>query len=157
MQVPLAWKPQFENQCFGVSPFPCLDIFRDSALCTLSVTQMFQLGIQNLTDWACPCCRSVAKLCPTLVTPGTAACQAALVLHCLPEFAQTQRCHRTTYFSVVPFSSCCLSQQHLVPAPTKVHSLCSRPPPSSLPRAHKSCAHVVWLTSTSRCPNYYLL
>ena len=89
MQVPLAWKPQFENQCFGVSPFPRLDIFRDSALCTLSVTQMFQLGLQNLTDWACPCCRSVAKLCPTLVTPGTAACQAALVLHCLPEFAQT--------------------------------------------------------------------
>ena len=128
-QKALAWKPHFENQCFGVSPFPCLDIFRDSALCTLLVTQMFQLGLQNLIDWACPCCRSVTKLCPTLV----AAYQASLVLHYLPEFAQTH-IHSISdaigpsHLLLSPSPALSLSQQHPVLGPTEVHSLCSRPP-----------------------------
>ena len=121
-------KPHFENQCFGVSPSPCLDIFRDSALCTLLVTQMFQLGLQILIDWACPR-RSVAKLCPTLV----AAFQASLVLHYLPEFAQTHvhwisDAIEPSHPLSSPSLALSLSQQQPVLAPTKVHSLCSRPP-----------------------------
>ena len=59
----------------------------------------------------CRCC-SVSKLCPTLCDPMNCSTPGFLVLHCLPEFAQTHvhwdgdATDPTISSSVVPFSSC---------------------------------------------------
>ena len=58
------------------------------------------------------CCCSVAKLCPTLCNPMNCSTPGFLVLHYLPEFAQTHvhrvsdAIHPTISSSVVSFSSC---------------------------------------------------
>ena len=58
------------------------------------------------------CCCSVAKLCPTLCNPMNCSTPGFLVLHYLPEFAQTHvhrvsdAIHPNISSSVVSFSSC---------------------------------------------------